>query len=213
MKGTHYCICCVCKVTPMCMSWLSFWVWKVATMHHALTSTSTTTEKVGMCYHLYFTPLSFGETDGTLCFHNVDCNLRFEVLAVVSLTVQISSVMVCHWVSSSDIPKSLCSCCLTLKVKEVTCFKTSGTVCLTTHWHISEDLNLQGMKWLELHLEGEHVLWMAPFGDTCIVCFRCDWVCLNIRRQSSYTCICAGMKCCLDICNKGWLRYHQTQLM
>lgn len=66
----------------------------------------------------------------------MDCNLRFEVLAAVSLTVQISNLTVCHWVSSSDIPKSLCSYCLILKAKESTCFKTSGTISLTTHCHI-----------------------------------------------------------------------------
>jgi hypothetical protein len=86
----------------------------------------------------------------------MDCILRFEVLAVVSATVQISSVMVCQWASSFDVSESLCSCCLTLKVKEAMCFKTSGTICQTTHCHISEDLNLQGMQWLEFHREGKH---------------------------------------------------------
>jgi hypothetical protein len=75
----------------------------------------------------------------------MDCNLSFEVLAAVSLTVQISKVMVCRWAGSSDVSKSLYSCCLTLKVKEATCFKTIGTICPTTRCHISEDLNLQGM--------------------------------------------------------------------
>jgi len=94
----------------------------------------------------YFTPLSVDKTDSTLGFHSMDCNLSFTVLAAVSLTVQISNVTVCRRASSSDVSKSLCSCCLTIKVKETTCFKISGNICPTTHCHISEDFNLQGMQ-------------------------------------------------------------------
>ena len=206
MKGILYCTCYVLKVTPMCMYWLSFWVWKIATMPHALTSTSITIEKVGMCYHLLFYTTFCSRNWWYIRFPYMDCNLKFEVLTAVSPTVWISGVMGCCWASSADVSKSLCSCYLTLKMKERTCFKTLGTICLTTHCIISENLNLQVMQWLELHHKGKLVLQMASFSDTCVVCCRCDWVCFNVRRQSSFMCICAGMKCCWDICSKGWFR-------
>jgi hypothetical protein len=57
----------------------------------------------------YSTPLSVDKTDGALGSHSMDCNLRIEVLAVVSLMVQISNVMLCHWASSSDVSLSLLS--------------------------------------------------------------------------------------------------------
>jgi len=136
----------------------------------------------------YSTPLSVDETDGTLGFHSMDCNLRIEVLAAVSLMVQISNVMLCHWTSSSDVSLSLCSCCLTLKMRKQHASK-HWELFARRHTHISEDLNLQVTQWLELHHEGKLVLQMASFSDTCVVCYRCDWLCLNVRRQSSFICI------------------------
>jgi hypothetical protein len=156
MKGTLCCTCCVLKVTPMCMYWLSFLVWKIATVPHALTSTSITTEKEGMCYHLLFYP--------TVCWQNwwyirfPYCGLIWDLRFSQQYHGRIRSPV--WWCVTGQVvlmfqSRYVCSCCLTLKVKEATCFKTSGTICPTTHCHISEDLNLQGMQWLELHHEGK----------------------------------------------------------
>jgi hypothetical protein len=134
----------------------------------------------------------------------MECNLRFEVLTAMLLKVQVfRDVTLCHRASGSDVLKLLCRGCLTLKIEEVPCFKTSGTIGPATQCHISEDLTLHGMQWFEFHHEGKHVLWMEPFCHTCMVCCYCDLVCLVVGRLNSSIFICAEMKCCLCICNKG----------
>jgi hypothetical protein len=89
-------------------------------MPHALTLTGTTTEKVGMCCHVFILQFLLAKLIG---YVSILWNVMTAVLSEVRI---VCAVIPYHWASSSDVLKSLCRCSLNLKA--VLPFRTSELV-------------------------------------------------------------------------------------